>query len=191
MVNLISQFSILKQNQNNSKEINAYTNRMSKQANLSGKTTNGSHSNSNPINSASTENGQPSIAVVSGKKSTDANHRRCKVGPMKLALDVAASNKQGKENGNGITVDINDDSKADDDDENGDGEDSATINGTTTTSTSTTGKHAKLNRQSSAETSIDDVNNKLTSHAFQSYDEQEHLEESKEIKSPTTEDIPT
>lgn len=50
-------------------------------------------------------------------------------------------------------------------------------------------KHAKLNRQSSGETSIDDVNNKLTSHAFQSYDEQEHLE-SKEIQSPTTEDIP-
>lgn len=42
--------------------------------------------------------------------------------------------------------------------------------------------HAKLNRQSSAETSIDDVSNKITSRAFQSYDEeQEHLE-SKEIK---------
>lgn len=52
-----------------------------------------------------------------------------------------------------------------------------------------TNKHAKLNRQSSGETSIDDVNNKLTSHAFQSYDEQEHLE-SKEIQSPTVEDIP-
>lgn len=50
-------------------------------------------------------------------------------------------------------------------------------------------KHGKLNRQSSGETSIDDVNNKLTSHALKSYDEQEHLE-SKEIQSPTTEDIP-
>lgn len=50
-------------------------------------------------------------------------------------------------------------------------------------------ENAKLNRQSSGETSIDDVNNKLTSHAFQSYDEQEHLE-SKEIQSPTIENIP-
>lgn len=49
----------------------------------------------------------------------------------------------------------------------------------------------KLNRQSSGETSIDDVNNKLTSHAFQSYDEQEPHLESKEIQSPITEDIPT
>lgn len=43
-----------------------------------------------------------------------------------------------------------------------------------------TTKH--LNRQSSAESSIDDVNNKITSRAFQSYDEEaEHLE-SKEIQ---------
>lgn len=66
--------------------------------------------------------------------------------------------------------------------ENGITDNNGTVNGNSDT------KHAKLNRQSSAETSIDDVNNKLTSHAFQSYDEQEHLE-SKEIKSPTTEDI--
>lgn len=43
-------------------------------------------------------------------------------------------------------------------------------------------KHQKLHRQSSAESSIDDVNNKITSRAFQSYDEEtEHLE-SKEIQ---------
>lgn len=43
-------------------------------------------------------------------------------------------------------------------------------------------KHRSLNRQSSAESSVDDVNNKITSRAFQSYDEEaEHLE-SKEIQ---------
>lgn len=43
-------------------------------------------------------------------------------------------------------------------------------------------KGPKLNRQSSGESSVDDVNNKITSRAFRSYDEEtEHLE-SKEIK---------
>lgn len=43
-------------------------------------------------------------------------------------------------------------------------------------------KCSKLNRQSSGESSVDDVNNKITSRAFRSYDEEtEHLE-SKEIK---------
>lgn len=47
----------------------------------------------------------------------------------------------------------------------------------------------KLNRQSSAESSVDDVNNTYTSRAFQSYDEEpEHLE-SKEIQTPTVEEI--
>lgn len=41
-------------------------------------------------------------------------------------------------------------------------------------------KHQQLNRQSSAESSVDDVNNKITSRAFQSYDEEaEHLESKK------------
>lgn len=172
--------------QNNSKEISAYTNRMSKQT--SGKT-NGSHNNSNSINNMSLENGQTAASKKSPSSSlsgatvaaVDVN-RRCKVVPM-----------QGNENGNGVA---DDDNNNDDEDDNENDEDcssgsdsdaAASINGTTT---STSGKHAKLNRQSSAETSIDDVNNKLTSHAFQSYDEQEHLEESKEIKSPTTENIP-
>lgn len=75
--------------------------------------------------------------------------------------------------------------KCNDNGNNGISSDNGAINGNTSNC-----KHAKLNRQSSGETSIDDVNNKLTSHAFQSYDEQEHLE-SKEIQSPTTEDIPT
>lgn len=43
-------------------------------------------------------------------------------------------------------------------------------------------QHQQLNRQSSAESSVDNVNNKITSRAFQSYDEEaEHLE-SKEIQ---------
>lgn len=47
-------------------------------------------------------------------------------------------------------------------------------------------KKSKLNRQSSAETSIDDVNNKITTCAFQSYDEDpEHLER-KDIQSEQT-----
>lgn len=45
-----------------------------------------------------------------------------------------------------------------------------------------TPKQQHLNRQSSAESSVDDVNNKITSRAFQSYDEEaEHLE-SKDIQ---------
>lgn len=166
---------------------------MSKQT-LSGKL-NGNHNNSNPINSTTLENGQTAVAVVSARKSTSSSdvNRRCKTVPIKMAFDTttaeaAASQKLGNENGNGVADDCNDDnSDANDDDSSGDGNGDSSINGT---ATSTSGKHAKLNRQSSAETSIDDVNNKLTSHAFQSYDEQEHLEESKEIKSPTTENIP-
>lgn len=46
----------------------------------------------------------------------------------------------------------------------------------------------KLNRQSSAESSVDDVNNKITSRAFQSYDEEAENLESKEIKSPVLEE---
>lgn len=60
-----------------------------------------------------------------------------------------------------------------------DSDETGTVNGH---SNKCKNQHAKLNRQSSAETSIDDVNNKITSRAFQSYDEEpEHLE-SKEIK---------
>lgn len=49
--------------------------------------------------------------------------------------------------------------------------------------------NAKLNRQSSGESSIDDVNNKITSHAFQSYDEESEDLESKEIQSPDLEEF--
>lgn len=158
---------------------------MSKQA-PSGKL-NGNHNN------LTLENGQTAMAVESAKKSTSSGdvNRRCKAVPTKLAFDkttaAAASQKPGNENGNGVADDCNDDNSDANDDSDGDGDGDASTNGTTT---SASGKHAKLNRQSSAETSIDDVNNKLTSHAFQSYDEQEHLEESKEIKSPTAENIP-
>lgn len=134
-------------------------------------------------NSTSSEN-------VSAKKVTADANRRCKVVPMKMAFDTTTttiSKKQGNENGNGVAGDENDEADDDDDDDNDNGDGNASINNTTT---SASGKHTKLNRQSSAETSIDDVNNKLTSHAFQSYDEQMHLEESKEIKSPITENIP-
>lgn len=48
----------------------------------------------------------------------------------------------------------------------------------------------KLNCCSSAGSSIDDVNNKLTSHAFRSYDEDQENLENKEIKSPIVDDIP-
>lgn len=80
------------------------------------------------------------------------------------------------------TPDQGNENENENENENGVTDNNGTVNGNSDT------KHAKLNRQSSAETSIDDVNNKLTSHAFQSYDEQEHLE-SKEIKSPTTEEM--
>lgn len=49
--------------------------------------------------------------------------------------------------------------------------------------------HPKLSRQSSGESSIDDVNNKITSHAFQSYDEASEDLESKEIQSPVIEEF--
>lgn len=101
------------------------------------------------------------MSLVSKKvTSTDENRRKSKNGDVTVADDEQVE----RTNDNGMT-------------------ETCTVNGNSS-------KHGKLNRQSSGETSIDDVNNKLTSHAFQSYDEQEHLE-SKEIKSPTTEDIPT
>lgn len=55
--------------------------------------------------------------------------------------------------------------------------------------TSTSGKaHPKLNRQSSGESSVDDVNNKITSRAFQSYDEETENLESKDIKTAVQEE---
>lgn len=48
--------------------------------------------------------------------------------------------------------------------------------------------HPKLSRQSSGESSVDDVNNKITSHAFQSYDEETENLESKEIKTAVLEE---
>lgn len=109
---------------------------------------------------SNSENGQTSVASSNTKKPAAEVNRRKSL-QTKNSVDAP---KQGHDNGNGVT-------------------DNGAVNGDSI-------KHAKLNRQSSAETSVDDVNNKLTSHAFQSYDEQEHLE-SKEIQSPTTEDIPT
>lgn len=50
-------------------------------------------------------------------------------------------------------------------------------------------KNPTLNRQSSGESSVDDVNNKITSHAFQSYDEESEDLESKEIQSPVVEEF--
>ncbi|XP_031621532.1 uncharacterized protein LOC116339656 [Contarinia nasturtii] len=140
---------------NNSKQMNEYTNRKSKQSSLGGKTSNNSHV---------AENGQ------STKKSNvdDVPRRKSSLPITKnVNATVGAQNKCNDNGNNGIVSD------------------NEAVNGNTSNC-----KHAKLNRQSSGETSIDDVNNKLTSHAFQSYDEQEHLE-SKEIQSPTTEDIPT
>lgn len=48
--------------------------------------------------------------------------------------------------------------------------------------------HPKLSRQSSGESSVDDVNNKITSRAFQSYDEESENLESKEIKTAVLEE---
>lgn len=48
--------------------------------------------------------------------------------------------------------------------------------------------HPKLSRQSSGESSVDDVNNKITSRAFQSYDEETENLESKEIKTAVLEE---
>lgn len=140
-----------------------YTNRKSKQSSLSSKT-NGNYNNSHVANNNS-ENGHPkkSVATIA----TDEVRRK--------SIPLSSKNftndaEQIQDNDNGVMTD-------------GCAADAAAaMNGNSN-------KHGNLNRQSSGETSIDDVNNKLTSHAFQSYDEQEHLE-SKEIQSPTTEDIP-
>lgn len=48
--------------------------------------------------------------------------------------------------------------------------------------------HPKLNRQSSGESSVDDVSNKITSRAFQSYDEETENLESKDIKTAVLEE---
>lgn len=124
--------------------------------------TKGSNNNSHQINNT-IENGQASVTTTNAaaKKSTNDANRRKSI--QTKTIDDATD--QGNDNENGV-IDTD-----------------GTVNGNTATT-----KHAKLNRQSSAETSIDDVNNKLTSHAFQSYDEQEHLE-SKEIQSPTTDEM--
>lgn len=62
-------------------------------------------------------------------------------------------------------------------------------NGTTNGVAGGKQRNPKLQRKGSGESSVDDVNNKIKSRAFQSYDEeQEHLE-SKEIQSPTAEEI--
>lgn len=136
-----------------------YTNRKSKQSSLIGKA-NGRNNNSHVTNNT-TENGQSKKQVAATAAVAVEDVRRKSIS--KNATNAAEEN-QDRDN-NGVESDS-----------------SATVNGNSN-------KHGKLNRQSSGETSIDDVNNKLTSHAFQSYDEQEHLE-SKEIQSPTTEEIP-
>lgn len=155
---------------NNSKQMSEYAmNRKSKQSILSGKA-NGSNKNSHVANNNTNENGQMS------KKTAPTNDIRRKSMQQKNSIVIDEQQQQNQEqnqeqhesndNGNCVT-------------------DNCAVNGNANKSS------AKLNRQSSGETSIsiDDVNNKLTSHAFQSYDEQEHLE-SKEIQSPTTENIP-
>lgn len=138
-----------------------FTNRKSKQTSLNAKV-NGSNNNSHAINNTP-ENGQSSMVSKKLASSTDEIRRKS------IKNHDTQDNAQQSSNVNGNDV-----------------TDKCTVNG----NGNSTDKHGKLNRQSSGETSIDDVNNKLTSHAFQSYDEQEHLE-SKEIQSPTTEDIPT
>lgn len=120
---------------------------------------NGSNNNSHVTNNT-TENGQSKKSVaVTGAAVEDVRRKSLS----KMVTNTTDENQEIDNNG------VDSDS-------------CATVNGNSN-------KHGKLNRQSSGETSIDDVNNKLTSHAFQSYDEQEHLE-SKEIQSPTTEEIP-
>lgn len=143
-------------------------NRKSKQTSLTGKA-NGSNKNSYVANNNSTENGQMSkkISAVNDTRRKSMQQQQQQQQKSAVVIDEQAVLQQQPNNDNGNCV-----------------TDNCTVNGNAN-------KSAKLNRQSSAETSIDDVNNKLTSHAFQSYDEQEHLEESKEIQSPTTENIPT
>lgn len=120
---------------------------------------NGSNNNSHVANNT-TENGQTKKSITAAVATVEDVRRKS------LSKNTTNTVEQNQDrDNNGVESDS-----------------SATVNGNSN-------KHGKLNRQSSGETSIDDVNNKLTSHAFQSYDEQEHLE-SKEIKSPTTEEIP-
>ncbi|XP_055312744.1 suppressor of Mek1 isoform X1 [Sitodiplosis mosellana] len=148
---------------NNSKQMSEYTNRKSKQSSLSGKA-NGSNNRSHVANNTS-ENGQSKKAVATAV--ADDVRRKSLPPPSKTIIgEKNRSTEENQDSDNGIVT-------------------GNCVNGNSNK------QHGKLNRQSSGETSIDDVNNKLTSHAFQSYDEQEQHLESKEIQSPTTEDIST
>lgn len=144
--------------------------RKSKQSILSGKA-NGSNKNSHVANNNTTENGQMS------KKTAPTNDIRRKSMQQKNSIVIDEQQQKNQEQNQEQQHESNDNGNC--------VTDNCTVNGNAKKSST------KLNRQSSGETSIsiDDVNNKLTSHAFQSYDEQEHLE-SKEIQSPTTENIP-